>query len=297
MLSQNKDASGTGVPETDLSDVTVVIPVWGSYAILLPQVIQSLLNQEPQPQVIVIDNASEPPIVSLSGVQLVRLHSRATVGAARTAALMHVATEFTVFWDVDDVMLPGTLRKLHNVLVEEPDVVAAATRILEAEGRFHHWPRMRAQVLSRWPHVYALVHCVSSLYPTTGSVLIRTAALQESGGFPDVNEGDDWAAGVTLALRGRVVLLDTPGRIYRIHSGSISRRWRVSDRLHGARNVRDHLRRDRRVSPWVRALVPLLVVPQWFVLLGLRSLRLGSLLLKGRRHRRSDRSLPDLSSE
>ena len=256
-------------------DVTVVIPAWGDYADdFLARAIASVAAQRPTPLILVVDNASQHPIGSLHAAEVVRSDERRTIGAARNFGLLTVGTEYVLFWDADDVMIPGAIGHLRDAMHADEGLALAATRILEGPGTYHHWPRMSVLRISRWRWAFALLHAVSSLYPTTGSALMRTNVLRSAGGFPDVDEADDWVAGVSLALRGRIRVLDVPGRIYRLHPTSLSAAWTPRDRIRSARYVRERLRTETSIPGFFRAATPLLAPAQWFVLLVLRPLRL-----------------------
>jgi hypothetical protein len=185
-----------------------------------------------------------------------------------------VDSPFVVFWDADDVMPPGTLSAMRDRLDSSPAAVAVATAILERPGQPHHWPRPLARPLATRPRLFALVHAVSALFPTTGGVMIRTATARDAGGFADTDGGDDWVLGVSLAFRGRVLLEPHAGRIYRRWPGSLSSRWRaVPDLVQHSASVRRRLRSDPGVPSWVRVLSPAHAPAHLLVIFVLRPLR------------------------
>jgi glycosyltransferase involved in cell wall biosynthesis len=247
------------------SDVSVVVPVWGDYAGPgLAEALDSLRAQDLRARVIVIDNASEPPLEAMPGVELVRSERRLTVGAARNLGLERVQTAFVVFWDADDLMLPGTLRFLRDRIAGDPDVVLAAASILEGDPPVpHRWPRRWTYRFAGFPRAFALADCIWSLFPTTGSSIMRTAAARETG-FGDANSGEDWVLGVSLAFRGRVSLETRPGRIYRRHATSLWETQRSGRQLivH-SRSVRARLRRDPAVPKWLIPMLPAVALLQF----------------------------------
>ena len=256
-------------------DVSVVIPVWDRYVErFLPEALESLRAQDTPAELIVVDNASTAPVPSLDGVRLVHSPERLTVGGARNLGLKAVETAFVVFWDADDVMPAGTLTTMRARLDEAPDAVVVATAIVEGRGEPHHWPRPLTRPLARRPRLFALVHAVSALFPTTGGVMIRTAPARDAGGFADIDGGDDWVLGVSLAFRGRVLLDSHVGRVYRRWPGSLSSRWRsVPDLVEHSASVRRRLSSDPGVPSWVRVLSPALAPAHLLVIFGLRPLR------------------------
>jgi ABC-type bacteriocin/lantibiotic exporter with double-glycine peptidase domain/glycosyltransferase involved in cell wall biosynthesis len=263
--------------------LTVVIPAWGErYAgPLLDEAIDSLLAEEPELRLVIVDNASERPWPSRPRVEVVRSSSRLTLGAARNLGLQAVRTPLVMFWDADDLMPPGTLTALCRAM-EDPEVVVAAARIVEFDGRPHHWPRRWTGRLARAPRVFASVHAISSLFPAIGGAVVRTAAVRDAGGFSDADGVEDWVLGVSLAFRGRIVLCDHFGRRYRRDAASMSAAWRVPDFLAHARYVRRRLRADPAVPRPLRALSPLFALPQWGVILLLRPVRLLAAWLRRR---------------
>src|SRR5206468_10753628 len=161
----------------------------------LPEALDSILGQGVTADIVLVDNDSSVPVPARPGVRVVSAPRRLTVGAARNLGLEAVATPFVVFWDADDVMQAGTLRALRRRFDDQPDAVAVAAAIVEAPGLPHHWPRRTTRPLARSRLLFALVHSISPLFPTTGAVMLRTAAARASGGFADADGGDDWVLG------------------------------------------------------------------------------------------------------
>jgi glycosyltransferase involved in cell wall biosynthesis len=242
-----------------------VVPAWGAYAgAPLVEAVESLRAQDLPARIVVVDNVSEPPVPELPGVDVVRATSRMTLGGARNLGLSAVTTPYVMFWDADDLMLPGTLRFLRDRLAAEPDAVLAAASILEGEPPVpHRWPRPWMYPLARRRDLFGLANCIWSLFPATGSALMRTDAAQASG-FADRNGGEDWILGVSLAFRGRILLEARPGRLYRrlgvsfwAEYGSLARQLVVH-----ARAVRERIRDDKGIPNWVRAALPVIAVLQ-----------------------------------
>ena len=245
----------------------MVIPVWDDYAgDGLAEAIASVREQAENARILLVDNASEREIDAGAGVEVVRSASRVSVGAARRLGLERSETPWTLFWDADDVMLPGTLPKLLEATRERSGVVAVTSSIMDgATGRAHHWPRGWTRHLSRRPAWFAVLNAVSSLYPTIGALVLTRAAL-DAGGHPDADGGDDWAFGVSLAFRGQVIVLKHHGRLYRRHSDSLSAGWRSSDISAHAALVRRQLRGDPAVPRALRRTTWVIGALQWLVL-------------------------------
>jgi glycosyltransferase involved in cell wall biosynthesis len=254
--------------------LTVVIPVWDRYAgTTLRDALASIRAQRLRPSVLVLDNASAAPIAVPDDVRVIRTEERLTIGAARNHALAHVTTPWVMLWDADDVMLPDTIADLLTRAERDPGAVVIATGILDGStGYRHHWPRTWTRPLSRLPRAYATLHAISSLFPTTGA-LLRTRDVLEGGGFADADGGDDWVAGVSLALRGRIVVSPRLGRLYRHHDDSVSAGWAGrSDIREHARLVRARLREDAATPRALRAALGPLALLQAIVIMVLRPL-------------------------
>lgn len=257
MYPLRADASLVHPPQ----QVSVVIPVWGEYADhRLDEAVGSIQKQDLKAAIILVDNGNAVPLTR-PGVWAVRSETQLSLGAARDLGLRTVTTPTVMFWDADDVMLPGTLGRLAQRLDHDPEIVACATSIIDSRtGRRHHWPRRLPLRLSGQPLLFATLNAVASLYPTTGA-LLRTADAQAAG-FPDADGGDDWVMGVSLSFRGSVAVDDVPGRLYGYGSASISGRWTRGDVLANARLVRERLRTDPAVPEAVTRLLPVIMIAQ-----------------------------------
>ena len=200
------------------AQTTVVVAVWDRYVDgLLPKAIESLRAQDLRARIVVVDNASSVELPTLDGIDVVRVRIRATLGAARNVGLEQVSTPYVVFWDADDEMMPGTLAFLENAIRSGSGLAAFGAAIVEdTSGARHRWPRRWMSALARAPRLFALVDCVWSLYPSTGSTILRTAYVRAADGYFDAESGEDWCLGVSLAFRGRIGWSERPGRIYRL---------------------------------------------------------------------------------
>jgi glycosyltransferase involved in cell wall biosynthesis len=270
------------------NQVTVLVPVWGTYAGPgLAEALASLTEQDFPARIIVIDNASDSPVEVPGGVDVARTPERLTLGGARNFGLTHVSTPFVLVWDADDVMLPGTLRSLNELLQGAPDRIAvAATIIDETTGERYRWPRNWTTHLVRFPRLFGLMQCVWSAYPTTGATLMRTEIVREAGGYSDEISGSDWGLGAALAFRGRLAWSDRPGRIYRPRAGSVwDQNSSMSRMLAHSRSIRGRLREDTGVPAWARAMLPAVALAQYLALFVVRPP-----LLLARRIRRLTRS-------
>lgn len=254
----------TGGPRT-----TVVIPVWGDpYKALLRDAVASVLAQSRTCEVIVVDNASDGPIEPPDGAMVLRSPQRLSRGEARNFGLREVKTEFVLFLDADDLLLPGALARLESHLDADPEGAACAMSIMEGDvaasvpDRRHSVPRQFVPGLSRIRPVFMVLCAVWPLYSTQGGTLIRTGAIKGRA-YADADGGEDWPLGVSLALRG-VTVLEEPGLLYRRHPAGGG--WsdpRTSGYLpQGASAVRARLRDDPATPRWLRVSLPLVALAQ-----------------------------------
>lgn len=254
------DQVGAGTPGL----ISIVLTVWGDYVDFLPGALESLQGQGvPSVEFIVVDNASEPPIGDLPGVRIVRTAERMTVGHARNFGLTHVTGEYVLFWDADDLMLPGALQRLREVIEGDPEVSVVTMDSISwtpESGPGGPWPWPRSIMYRLAPHrrVLALMALLYNPFTTTGPALLRTRDVRDAEGFPDIPCCEDWALSGSLAVRGRVVMLREPGRLYRVHDASLTlEHLGGSEQAGWLEGIRARARRDPRVPLWIKALLPL----------------------------------------
>ena len=248
------------------SQTTVVIPVWDEYVSKrLAAALESVASQAAESPIVVVDNASSTPLPRLPGARVVRSPERLTLGRARNLGLTHVTTPYVVFWDADDVMLPGALAALETGIEDDPGLAAFAMAILEQPDRTRHrWPRRWVKLLARRPAAFALLDAVWSLYPSTGATIMPTELVREAGGYGDADSGEDWCLGVSLAFRGRIRWSEQPGRLYRVHPTSLwSQNMTPKDLVRHASAVRQRIRTDKGIPDRARTALPLIWGAQW----------------------------------
>jgi glycosyltransferase involved in cell wall biosynthesis len=248
---------------------TVVVPVWDAYAgPSLEAALQSLEEQEAGFHLLVVDNASTVPVPSPYGAEVLRAERRLSLGAARNLGLGRVRTPYVIFWDADDVMLPGALVALQHALDEDEELVAFGMAIEEfPSGERHRWPRRWIGRLVRTPRLLAVLHCVWSQFPTTGATIMRAEAARAGGGFAEADSGEDWCLGVSLAFRGRIGWSEQAGRIYLLHASSMwARHMSIAHQRRHAAAVRARLRDDPGVPAWAKTMLPVIALGQYAAL-------------------------------
>jgi len=247
--------------------LTVVIPVWDEYVRTVRGAVESVLGQEADVAIMVVDNASSQPLPELPpGVKRVRLPERLSAGAARNAGLARVRTEFVLFLDADDIVLEGTLPLLLSRMTARPALSACACAVLAwnaATGgiRSLDFPSRRTRLVARWPGGYRLYAAMINRMPTTGCVVMRTATAVSAGGFTDLDFAEDWALNVGLAFRGPIEFLPARGRLLRVHGKSLRAQPRSRADIERAFELtRQRVTGDPAAPPIVRLASPLLAL-------------------------------------
>ena len=248
--------------------VTVVIPVWGRYVDLVADAVGSIDARAGTARVIVVDNASSPRVPVMDGAEVARSDVRLSLGGSRNLGLSLVATEYVVFLDADDLLLPGTIPRLVAALDRRPDCTALVAGIVDASGARWRTPRRVAMGLARHRRQFAWLNAVWSLTPTQGCTIMRTATVRDVGGYADRSGGEDWALGASLAFRGRIAFDPTPALIYHARPDSRGpRRVPLGTLLSDAALVRRRLRDHPNVGGGTFALAILAIAQAFAALL------------------------------
>jgi glycosyltransferase involved in cell wall biosynthesis len=262
-VAQDRDTPGSAAPP----ELTVVIPVWDDYVRVVGEAVESVLVQQVDVAVLVVDNASSQPLPALPRcVTVVRLPERLSVGAARNEGLSLVRTEFVLFLDADDLVVEGAIPHLLARLKARPDYSACVCAIVAwnaatGELRPLDFPSRRTHVVARWPGCYRLYAAIANRMPTTGCVLMRTMAAMDAGGFTDANFAEDWPLNVGLAFRGPIEFLPSRGRLLRVHAKSLRARPRSRAEIARAFDLmRERLKADPSVPTIVRLGLPLIAL-------------------------------------
>jgi glycosyltransferase involved in cell wall biosynthesis len=226
--------TGSVEPLSEPPTISVVLPVYEG-AETIGAAIDSVLAQEPPPlRVIVADDGSTDAIESVLAtygdrVTIVRRPHRG-VAAARNAGLGAAAGDFVLFWDADDILLPGKLAALGRLGQERPDLDLLCTDLYferdgKRAGRFGEVNPFPAQK----QRTTILERCFV-VQPA-----FRRSRLLEIGGFDEaLATGEDWDCVLRLILDGSTAgLWDQPLAVYRINSGSLthSRPQTLRDRV------------------------------------------------------------------
>ena len=247
--------------------VAVVVPCYsdGEY---VPETIASIREDEPV-ELVLVDDCS--PDIATQGVlralkeegaRVIRHATNRGVGAARTTGLAATQAPYVFALDSDDVLEPGTLARLADLLDSDPEAVVAYGDYAE----FGEVEVVRAVPETIDP--YRLAY--TNEYPP--AAMFRRRFLEQVGGWEDFRyrntNYEDWALWMTVAERGGRGLHAGPGYVtYRqrvhgarlleaakLHHVTIYRRLRATHRPLFDR-IREHRRRSS-LSRLRKALYP-----------------------------------------
>ena len=200
--------------------VTVVIPAWGRYTALLAEALTSVRAAGEHVRVVVVDNANAPVLSGLDGCDVIRSEAELSRGAARNLGLSRVNTEYVVFLDADDLLLPLALDRLVAELDARPRSPALIGRIVEPSGAPYPRPRALTVALGRRPRLLAWANAAWSLLPMQGCTLMRTEAVRAVGGYGDRSVAEDRVLGASLAFAGPIAFSRDPTLVYRARPDS-----------------------------------------------------------------------------
>lgn len=234
---------------TGRTGVTVVIPCFNQ-ARFLPAAIRSACSQrEHSVECIVVDDGSTDGTSDVAGelgVRVIRQPNRG-LSEARNAGLAVARSQFVVFLDADDELLPGALARGVEMLMSNPAAKAVV-------GRCQVMDHAGVQLPASYDEID-----LSNLYEewlsrnfvwTPGAATFRRTALEEIGGFPrGLGPAADYAVYLRLARTGGVLVLSEEVARRRRHDASMS-----CDPVLMLKTTLAVLRREEREAPaWAGA--------------------------------------------
>lgn len=199
--------SGTGKPAE--SYISVVVPVYNREK-LVTRCLESIYAQDVRPlRIVVVDNNSSDGSlgqirkwavghIGEAGLEIEVLEEKRPGAAqARQTGFCHTDTEWVYFFDSDDEMLPGTLKR-GLAESKDADVVYWPLRVQTIDGRVFvkRFTAGGKSSLLRY-------HIFSGLFGTP-AFMIRADALRKAGGWnPKIMVWDDWELGMRILLTAK----------------------------------------------------------------------------------------------
>jgi glycosyltransferase involved in cell wall biosynthesis len=216
-----------------MSDIDVIIPAFNAERTVAATIDSVLRQTSAAASIVVVDDGSTDRTAEIAAcrdgaIRVVRT-ANGGQGAARAVGAGLTSSEFALFLDADDLLLPTALERLAGRLADCHGCVVAYCRaevvrdpgvppgdvdrdLDDAEGDV--WARLLVRNFIRTP----------------GCALIRRSSLNDAGGW-DADAGycghEDWDLWIRLAALGPFAR--EPDRLlrYRVHAGSFSTRRRA----------------------------------------------------------------------
>jgi glycosyltransferase involved in cell wall biosynthesis len=217
--------------------IALIIPTYNC-GHLICTAIDSARRQTLAPdEIIVVDDgstdATEQIVCRLGGgIRYVRQPNRGP-SAARNLGAELARTELISFLDADDVLLPGALQEMHTHMAADPGLglVTADMSAIGQDGEllFESWLRHHGQgrKLDAWanrPIPDPLREILSNNFVATSVTLMRRQQFLDENGFrTDLRFGEDLELWARIARHSRIVCIDHPLGLRRIHASNSTR--------------------------------------------------------------------------
>jgi glycosyltransferase involved in cell wall biosynthesis len=203
--------------------VSVVIPTRNRLAFLQEAIASIQAQTYSDWEAIIVDDASTDGtwqwlnFLRKPRVRAFHLEHHSERSAARNFGLAQARGEAVMFLDDDDRLLPGALRTLSDLLVQNPDAIAAVGgRVrIELSGRrntFFIAPWATKRVI--WPEVLLFAT------PGQGEALIRRTILAAAGGWKEgLSFAEDYELWLRISRLGPIAFTRQIVFELRVHSG------------------------------------------------------------------------------
>jgi glycosyltransferase involved in cell wall biosynthesis len=207
--------------------VSVVVPTHDRAALLLATLESVLAQRPPAREVIVVDDGSTDdtparlaPLAAAGRIRYVR-QANAGLSAARNAGARLATSDYLLFLDDDDLLLPGALARLAAEAARHPTagMICGGCLPFEREPAAlepappDQWRDADPAAFLLWNRVY-----------TAGQVLIRRDVFRRAGEFDaSVSPVEDWDMWLRLLAAAGGRWSSSPTLAYRYHPGGISR--------------------------------------------------------------------------
>lgn len=217
---------------------SVMIPTYNC-ARYLGKTLESVLAALPSSEIeiVVVDDCSkddpEAVVAKVGGGRVRFSRNDKNLGATGTfnRCLALSRGHFVHILHGDDAVLPGFYSNVEKRLAAAPDAGACAVRV----ARIDEADR-RIDVGSPLTDDLATTHALFRRNTLTApAVVLRRDVVERTGGFrPDLVHSADWDLWKRIALVSRIVVINEPLLLYRVHSGQDTSRL-----VKTATNIRD----------------------------------------------------------
>ena len=200
-----------------MANVSVIIPTHNRPQ-LLPRAVESAFAAATDPEVIVVDDASNDETAQvcsgLDGIKYVRLEHNQGVAGARNVGVLASTSKYIALLDDDDLRLPGSLDRQLAVLDanKEAGFVCGAMLMADQDGRLTG--EMSVPKHAGGDAFWELLELAFPIMPI--SVVIRKECFTSVGLFDNSLTGiDDWDLFVRIAEAFPIAVMNEPVSIYR----------------------------------------------------------------------------------
>jgi len=217
--------------------ISAIIPAYNS-APFIAQAIASIRAQShPVDEIIVVDDGSTDDtagVVRALGTDIHYLYQpNAGPSAARNQGVSAARGELIAFLDADDQWTPTRIAQQLAVFRQHPEVALVAGDMAEIDPRGNvlvpsvleqHGIRQTFARLDGSPLPRALATLLEINFIPTGSVLVKRAALQATGGFDTtIHYGEDLEVWAKIAARHALVCLPEVLMLRMRHGANVTR--------------------------------------------------------------------------
>lgn len=215
-----------------MGSIAVVIPCFNDGE-MLESAVASAETQDAEPEIVLVDDGSTDPatLVLLQqfdrrGIHVIRQPNQGPA-PARMAGVRATDAEYVFALDADDMLAPGGLSRLGDVLDRHPEA-AAAWGAVQAFGEVEYVGDRSPPALDPWEITFQNHLPIGSLY--------RRSALLDVGGWNFPGGYEDWDLWMSLAEQGgKGIGIPDVVACYRVQRG---RRLSRSSRRHAERYVK-----------------------------------------------------------
>jgi glycosyltransferase involved in cell wall biosynthesis len=200
-------------------------------------------------ELVIVDNGSTDTTPKLirqyqvadARIQYIQNAVNEGVVPARNQALRASRGELVAVLDSDDVWIATDKLERQVALLQENEVSVVGTGIVYIDEKGEEIKREQKPASDRELRARML----STNQLAHSSVMYRRAEVQEIGGYPDREIGEDYELLLSLGLRGTLVTIPEYMTGYRIHAGNVTRK----KRLIGLKNNLEIIRQFKDVYP------------------------------------------------
>ncbi|WP_145012864.1 glycosyltransferase family 2 protein [Pseudomonas oryzihabitans] len=211
--------------------ISVVVPCFNAGRYLEEGLASIFAQDYPRFDVIVVDDGStDDSLQRLQELQaryefLLLSQPNAGVSAALNTGLAYARGTYIATPDLDDLMLPQSLRIRAAFLERHPETpcVGALVSFMDSEG---NWLKDEHATSIRWLSFAEVLRETCVLGAPVA--LYRKAVLEQVGGYDPAIRVQDFQMTLKIAALGQPIAI-LPERVtrYRRHAGNLSRRYRV----------------------------------------------------------------------